>query len=409
MKSSKWFRCGIGVILFLFVAVIFTAPQAEAKEKWVSYLSNADYTGPAAALCVSFDKGEKDYFRHINEQGGINGVKIKFIGVDTRYDVARMISAYKRYRKSEKLMGTSTWSTGSAKILAPYIEKDGIIQLTAADGEFQAHPSRTFLMLPPYQDGYAAVIDWILSDWKSKGKSGTPTVGEMTWDNPYGKERLRGGKEYALKRGIKLLKPEYFRPGTLKHDVYLKRLAKAGADYIHLGGVDPTQTNILRDAYRLGLTEKIQFSSGWWGLTKQGVKSHPEPLEGAVIVSPSLRGEDAINNPLVKKLWTKYRGPMSTFENWGYCLGVALGVNFVNALKVALDEVGYEKITGDDMYRAYQKIGGKDTRGLMGPCAYGPKSRRSANVVKFYRIKNRKIVPITGWVKAPDAVSLHKF
>ena len=90
-------------------------------------------------------------------------------------------------------------------------------------------------------------------------------------------------------------------------------------------------------------------------------------------------------------------------------MGLAMGINFCSALKVALDEVGYEKITGDDMYRAYQKIGGKDTKGFMGSCVYGPNSRRASNVLKFYRIKNRKIVPITGWVKAPDAVSLHKF
>ena len=409
MRLNKRFGYGIMVVLFLFLSGIFAELQAGEKEKWVSYLSNADYTGPAAALCINFDKGEKDYFRYINEKGGVNGVKIKFIGADSRYDVARMISIYKRYRKTPKLLATSTWSTGSAKILAPYIEKDEIIQLTAADGEFQAHPSRTFLMLPPYQDGYAAMIDWIVGDWKSKGKAGMPIVGEMTWDNPYGKERLRGGKEYAEKMGVKLLKPEYFRPGTLKHDVYLKRLAAEGADYIHLGGVDPTQTNILRDAYRLGLTKKIQFSSGWWGLTMAGVKSHPQPLEGAVIVSPSIRGEDVVKNPLIKKLWTKYRGPMSTFQNWGYCLGVALGINFTNALKIALDEAGYDKISGDDIYRAYQKLTGMSTDGIMGHCAYGPKSRRASDVVKFYRIKNQEIVPITGWMKAPDAVSLHKF
>jgi branched-chain amino acid transport system substrate-binding protein len=410
MKKVKGFRLGIGMVLFLFlVPLLLGAPTVQAEEKWVTYFANSDYTGPIAALVMPMDMGEEDYFKYINEQGGINGVKIKFIGVDTRYDTARMISAYKRYRKTPKLLATTTWSTGTTKILSPYVTRDKLIQITPADGEFQAHPGRTFLFAPTYQDSYAGIIDWIISDWRSKGKSGMPTVGEMSWDNPYGRERLRGGKEYAEKMGVKLLEPEYFRPGTLKHDVYLKRMANAGADYIHLGGVDPTQTNIIRDAYRLGLTKKIQFSSGYWGISIGGVKSHPEPLEGAVVISPFLRGEDALNHPLVQKLWTKYKGPMSTFKNGGYCMGIAMGINFCSALKVALEEVGYDKITGDDMYRAYQKIGGKETEGLTGPCTYGPKSRRGSNLAKIYRVKDSKIVPITDWVRLPDAVSLHKW
>jgi branched-chain amino acid transport system substrate-binding protein len=409
MKLSEWFKFGMRIILTLFLVAFIVIPQSQAKERYVSYFSNADYTGPIAALVIPMDYGEEDYFKYINEQGGIRGVKIQFIGVDTRYDAARMISAYKRYRKTPKLLATSTWSTGVTKMLAPYVESDKLIQITPADGEFQAYPGRTFLMCPTYQDGFAAMIDWVIKDWKSKGKSGMPKVGNMSWDNPYGKEELRGGKEYSEKMGIKLLIPEYFPPGTLKYDVYLKRLANAGADYIHMGGVDPTQTNILRDAFRLGLTEKIQFTSGYWGITEGGVKVHPQPLEGSVVISPFLRGEDALNHPLVKELWTKYRGAMSTFQNGGYCMGMAMGINFCNALKVALDEVGYDKIAGDDIYRAYQKIGGKDTNGLMGPCTYGPDSRRASRVVKIYQVKNSKIVPITDWVTTPDAVSLHKF
>lgn len=409
MGSGKLLRLFLGVILCLFIAQIFGAPPAQAKEKWVSWLSNSDYTGPVAGMVSVVDKGQEDYFKYINEQGGINGVKIKFIGIDTRSDVSRLISTYKRYRKSPKLLASGVWSTGAAKILAAYQKRDHLIQLTPGDGEFQAHQGRTFLMCPPYQNGYAAAIDWMIKDWKSKGKSGMPTVGEMHFDNAFGKERLRGGKEYAEKMGVKLLKPEYFKMGTIRYDVYLKRLADAGANYIHLGAGDPVPINVLRDAYRLGLTKKIQFSCDYFGVTIGGVESHPGPAEGAVVICPFLRGEEAINNPLVKKLWTKYNGPMSTFKNGGYSLGVATGINFSNALKVALDRVGYKKITGDDIYRAYQEIGGNDPKGMMGPCTYGPNSRAPAKVVKIYQVKNSKIVPVTGWFPTPDAVSLFKF
>ncbi len=48
-------------------------------------------------------------------------------------------------------------------------------------------------------------------------------------------------------------------------------------------------------------------------------------------------------------------------------------------------------------------------QGITGPNAYSPTSRRGSWEIKFYRVKNTKVIPITDWVKAPDAVSLHKF
>ena len=396
----------LSIILAVCLSVAGLSSPSFAKE--VEYLSLADYTGPIAGLNVPADMGLEDYLKDINAKGGVDGVKIKLIGIDTRYDTARAVSAYKRYRRSPKLLVVNSISTGIGKAVARLIERDKRLQLVPGDGEFQAHIQRTFIWGPAYQDAFAALMDWVIDDWKAKGKSGAPVVGYLSWDNPFGRELLRGGKEYAKKLGIKLLPPEYFPPGTLKHDVYLTRLAKAGANYIHAGGVDPTPTNVIRDAYALGLTKKIQMICGYWGPTALGIGVHAKALEGTVINSFFLRGEEAKENKVVTDLWKKYRGSMDKF-NGVYGMGMSWGMTYVGALKTALKDVGYEKIKGDDMYRAYQKITGMNRAGVQGPCAYSPTSRRGSLEIKIYRVKNGKIVPITDWRKAPDAVSLHKF
>jgi branched-chain amino acid transport system substrate-binding protein len=252
------------------------------------------------------------------------------------------------------------------------------------------------------------MMDWVMEDWKSKGKSGAPVVGYISWDNPYGREPLRGGTEYAEKLGIQVLPPEFFPPGTLKHDAYLTRLADNGADYIWAGGVDPTPTNIIRDAYSLGLTKKIQFLNGYWGPTALGLGVHAEALEGTAIVSFYQRGEDAKANTFVTDQWKKYRGDMDKF-NEVYGMGMSWGMTFVAGLKEALTEVSYEELEAEDMFQAYQRITGLEKNGIQGPCAYSPTSRRGSLEVKIYRVRGGKIVPDTDWRKAPDAVSLHKF
>jgi len=406
MKKKHLLFLVIAVSVGLSLGVFSTASFAQQQE--VIYLSLADYTGPIAGLNVPGDMGLEDYIKEVNAKGGVGGIKIKFIGIDTRYDVARAVSGYKRYRRTPRVLMVNSISTGIGKALARLIARDKRAQLVPGDGEFQAHLGRTFIWGPAYQDAFAAIMDWVMDDWKAKGKSGAPVVGYISWDNPYGREPLRGGKEYAESQGITMLPPEYFPPGTLKHDVYLTRLAEGGANYIYAGGVDPTPTNIIRDAYALGLTKKIQFLNGYWGPTALGIGIHAEALEGTAIVSFYQRGSDALGNTVSTSLWKKYRGSLEKF-NEVYGLGVAWAMTYVAGLKEALNAVGYDDLTADDMYKAYQRITGFERAGIQGPCAYAPNSRRGSLEVKIYRVKSGKIVPITGWRKTPDAVSLHQF
>jgi branched-chain amino acid transport system substrate-binding protein len=352
--------------------------------------------------------GTEDYFKELNAKGGVDGVKVKFIGVDTRYDVARGVSAYKRYRTAPKLLVANAIGTPIGKAVAPLATKDKIVQLVPGDGEFQANIGRIFVWGPTYQDAFAATVDWLLADWKKKGKSGMPKLGYISWDSAYGKEPLRGGKEYAEKMGVTMAPPEFFPAGALDHTVYLARLAKADVNYIFVGGVDPTPTNVIRDAHKLGLTKTIQFFCDYWGPTSLGVRLHPEALEGTVIVSYYVRGDDARKHPLAS-LWTKYgRGKLEDM-NEVYTIGMLWASTFEAALKIGLKQVGYKKLDGEAMYQAYQKLTGLERGGLQGPCAYSPTSRRGSLEVRFYQVRGAKINSISGWIKAPDAVSLHKF
>lgn len=395
---------------FIFLVLAITPVGVVGAEKYVSYLSLADYTGPIAGLNVVADMGAEDYCKYINDQGGVQGVKIKFIGVDTRYDVARMVSAYKRYRTGHNVYLINSVSTAGGKALSPSIDRDKLVQYTPLDGEFVAHPGRNFTWGPPYQDMFCAMMDWILEDWKAKGKAGTPTVGYMNWDSQYGREPLAGGKEYAEKRGIKLLNPEFFPPSALDTTVYLTRLDQGGANYIIVGGIDPNPANVLRDAHKLGLTKKIQFIADYWGPTELvGIKAHPEACEGAVVIAFYLKDDEARNHPLAKTIWTQYRKkPMSEMPG-DYVEGFYWVMNYQLALERALKKFGYDKLNGDAIYAAFQELEGVDRQGIIGPCRYSKTSRRGSDVVKFYRVKNSKLVSISGWIKAPDGVSMHKW
>ena len=413
-RKSLVFGAVLIVALVAVPAMGGCAPEGAAppaEEKYVTFLSLTDLTGPIAGFTEPLEEAFSFVFQDVNARGGVDGVKIKQLSVDTRYDIARAMSAYKRYRHEHKLVMAFVPQTPSTKAMAPLIEKDKLVLTTPADGEFQGRIGRVFLCAPPYQDGCSACFDWVVEDWKAKGNAGMPIIGYLSWDSAYGREPLRGGKEYAEQLGLDLMEPEYFPMGAADHSVWLQRIAQGGADYCFIGGVDPTPSNILRDAYKLGLTETIQFvDCTYWGPDEAlGIRLHPEATEGSVLVSPVLRGDEARDHTRVVDLWTKWADEPITEMRALFPAGIIVGGDFVHALELALEDVGYEQLDGDAVYEAYQKMTGFSRDGLAGDCTYSPTSRKPSDIVKFYRVENGKTVPITDWVKAPDAVALYEW
>ena len=192
-------------------------PAEEVEMGVVSYLRLGDATGPIAALSMPASFGQADLYRYINEvMGGIHykdprtgraeRVKVNFVEVDTRYDVARGLSSYRRYQGLPKLMLVDPVSTPMVKAILPLLEQDKVVAYATHDGEFDAHPGWGFLWGPPYQDAFAGALTWITKvDWPKKGLARAPVIGYLTWDSPYGRELLRGSTAFADDYGLKLL------------------------------------------------------------------------------------------------------------------------------------------------------------------------------------------------------------
>ena len=403
------------VLLSLLVAVTPFASGCAPKpavevEKVVTYLGLSDLTGATAGSKVDAEKCAGAYVKYLNEKGGIEGIKVNHIVVDTRYDTARTVAAYKRYRGEPKLLWVQPPGTDAARVLAPLWESDKVVGYVAPDGYFQAFQGWMFLWGPAYQDAFAAMLDWAVADWKAKGKPGMPKVGHIGWDNAYGREPLQGGTEYAEKLGVTMLPPEFFPTGILKHDVYLTRLASAGANYIHVGGVDPAPSNVIRDAHALGLTKDIQFISDYWGTSEAiGIKAHPEALEGTVVLGYFLRGEDAWQHPLCEILEKYVDKPLRDLPDAGP-IAMDWIIRFESGVRQALKNVSYEELDGEDMFQGLKELTGMDlNQGFTGPCTWSETERRGSRLVNFYQVKGGHVVRIQDWVEAPDAVSLHKW
>ncbi|MBM3118696.1 MAG: hypothetical protein FJ006_03955 [Chloroflexi bacterium] len=424
MRKGKLLVSVVSILVLSLVALplVFGCaekPAVPGKEKYVSLLSLSDYSGPIATITSGGDMGATIYMEYVNAQGGFDGIKMKWIGVDTRYDTARGISAYRRYRTDPTILVVIPQGTPMVEALWPLIQADGKVLSLPGTGKYAVRtngdwlvPGKAYIYAPPYQDMFGAIVDWVVKDWLAKGKSGMPVLGYYNWDNEYGHESLLGGKEYAEKVGIKLLPPEFFPVGAVEHTVPLTRLAEAGANYIFAGGVDPTPAVTIKSAFDLGLTKKIQFIVDYWGLFDHvGGKLYPDAVEGAVITSCYLRGDEGRDNPWCKKL-RDFKGIPSS--EWTDCITAGVGttgMHFASGIEAAVKMgMSYEKIlVGDNFLKALSKSRDYREEGVTGPFVFSETNRRTLDSVRFYQYKNGKEVPITDWMPCPDTVSLHSF
>lgn len=396
--------------VIVLIALALSPGTAPAGDKTVTILWSGMLTGPGASLVVPLANGTKDSITELNAQGGIDGVKVNLILSDDRYTSSRAMSFYQRNRKIPKLAFLYCSGTPQAYILYPIMTRDKLPMLTTGGGRFQKYPGWVFIFVNPYPNMVGSGIDWAIADWKKKGKPGMPTFGYIGWAGPSGLEATNGSDKYAQQKGVKWLPPVFTPPGTLKYDTWLTSMDQQGADYIYIHMVDPDQTYTVRNAYQLGLTKKIQMISSYYGLMDriglQLVK--PEVVEGTVVASPCLLGDERLKNPLAK-YWTKYRKkPLEEMPAY-YLLGVGMAKIMEKAIRLTLKEVGYEKFNGEAVYRVLQKLKGDITQGILGPAELSATNRMLSSKIRYYRVTNGKNVPISGWTDPPDCLSLAEY
>ncbi|MGN1288882.1 MAG: ABC transporter substrate-binding protein, partial [Bradyrhizobium sp.] len=136
-------------ILLVLAAVLAAAPlraqQAQAAPEAASNeirVGNVmPYTGPLAAF-ATIGRAEAAYFDMVNEHGGINGRKVKFVSVD---DSSNPKTAMEQTRdlveKQDVLLMFGSFGTPSNLAVRKYLNERKIPQLFVASGDEEwAHP-----------------------------------------------------------------------------------------------------------------------------------------------------------------------------------------------------------------------------------------------------------------------------
>jgi len=186
------------------------------------------YSGPASAYAV-IGKTIDAYFKAVNEAGGINGRKIKFISMDDGYVPSKTVEVVRQMVESDKIFALfQSLGTPCNSAIHKYMNQRKVPQLYVATGASKWGDPKNFPWTMGFQPDYhtEAVIyaKHILANVKDA------KIGVLHQNDDYGRDYLGGFKEGLGKEEGRIVKVVTFEATDPTVDSQIIQLKDSGAN-----------------------------------------------------------------------------------------------------------------------------------------------------------------------------------
>jgi branched-chain amino acid transport system substrate-binding protein len=401
MKNGPIRRRFFGVIMAtgLAVALLLTscAPGPTVEGKRVQVAAIWGMTGPAAASLQIQTASMQDYFRYFNEQEVIPGVSIDLTWADDVLQMPLLYSHYERFIERGMPLIFMEEATGLVG-LKDRFEKDKVVIVAPGSGyqDVAYPPGWRYGTTPTIAEQAAVVLEYFRENWQEER---APRLVFIGMDSPWGYE-ARYATEYARSLGFEVLPLEITPFVTLDATTHLIRLSGEGVDLVYIQALPMASGPILRDAERLGLLGQMKFAGHQSSMGERVIQMTGAASEGYLMPRPFPWFDEAEIPGIKLMLDTqmKYHGKVTRegecFFSWASAPVVC------EAIKRAIENVGYENLDGTALKEAMDSIKDFDVYGLA-TVTYKPDDHRGVTKVAIYQVRDEKIVRVTDWREAP--------
>jgi branched-chain amino acid transport system substrate-binding protein len=403
---------GFVVIALLLLAVVLLSSQPAYAEKKLylggSMALTGAYAEDVAAILAAFE----DYTRYVNETKMAAPWATEKLPADISFELlwrddelkpAKALSVYEEL-KAKGMMVFRVSGSPQALALKDRLFQDKMGATSMTSGPFLMKPPQTiFTHYPIYTDHLAAIADWFKENWKESRK---PRVAYLTSDNAMGKSiEIPEMEAYLKKIGYDFVGSQYVPLVPVAAPTTQLMWLKEKKVDLALGTmINPGSQPTIKEAIRLDmgphLGTKITFGFASPSHLQVMLPAMGE-LANGVVVAGSYPAWDDMNSPGIKfahDLQEKYR-PGKRITPMGYVIGLIEGITQVEALRLALKDVPFEKLTRADVLdHGFYKIKNLSTGGLTAtPLTYGPGKIEGVDQVLVQQAQKGKIVKLGTW------------
>jgi ABC-type branched-chain amino acid transport systems, periplasmic component len=348
-------------------------------------------TGVFAFAGIGIHAGIQDYLKIVNDAGGVEGRKVKYVAEDTGYKVDASVAAFNKITSQEKVSLYYGDSTGFSKTINPELERRGSILMAGASFASELNDPKKyplqFMAGPDYSEMFGILLRYIANE-----KAGAKLAFVYS-DTEFGRDPIVPGEALAKTLGLEVVEKIVTPPGSVDVSTEVLKLRRARPDFtIFHGYVLAPIPEFITQAKQMGLASR--FMGTFWSMDNSTVERMGEAADGFMGVMPYRYYYDTEGqSPMLEKI----RQMRPEYQSTGYLQGFVTALLMCEAVKRTL--AAGKELTGANLKAGLNSIKDFDTGGLFGVPISIPGNSVPVGRIYAFDGKAKQMKPASDWIR----------
>jgi len=382
-------RKTLTTLALALAAPLALATQGVTKDEIVVG-SIQDLSGPLAGFGKQVRLGMMLRVDEANEQGGVNGRKLRLVVEDSAYDPRKAVLAAQKLVNQDKIFAMVA-HIGTAQNMAAMpvqFEKNvfNFFPVTAARQMYEPFHRLKYSFAATYYDQIRVAAPML---YKEKGAKKTCTIYQ---DDEFGLEVMRGAEAGLKTIGVELAEKTTFKRGATDFSSQVARMKAAGCDFVVLGTIIRETIGTIAESRKTGFNPTFLGSSASYTdlIHKLGGKAMDGLYATMTVQHPYL---DDTSQPIrfwANKYKTKFNEDPTVFSVYGY-LAIE---NFIRAATKA-----GASLTTDSFIKAMDTMVVPPDFFGSAEMTFSPTKRLGSNASRLSKLENSRWKAVTEYFK----------
>lgn len=376
-------------------ALALVAGAAQAQQQGVSKNeivlgSIQDLSGPLAGFGKQLRMGMQLRVEEVNEQGGVNGRKLKLLFEDSGYDPKKAVLAAQKLVNQDKIF-MMVGHIGTAQNLAAMpvqFEKNVInfLPVTAAREMYEPFHRLKYSFAATYFDQMRISLPKLVKEKNAK------KVCAIYQDDEFGLEVVRGAEEGLKTMGMAMAEKTSFKRGATDFSSQVAKMKAAGCDFVAMGTIIRETIGTIAESRKTGFSPTFMGTSAAYTdlIHKLGGKAMDGLYATMTVVNPYL---DDASQPVrfwATKYKTKFNEDPTVFSVYGYSV--------IDQFVRAAQKAG-ANLTTDSFIKAMDTMVVPPDIFGSAEATYGPQKRLGSNLSRLSQLQDGRWKVISDYVK----------
>ena len=307
-------------------ALAFAAPVALAQSQQgvskneIVLGTIQDLSGPLAGFGKQVRSGMQLRVDEVNEQGGVNGRKLKLLVEDSGYDPRRAVLAAQKLVNQDKIF-MMVGHIGTAQNMAAMpvqFERNVInfLPVTAAREMYEPFHRLKYSFAAPYYDQMVIAAPML---YKQKNAKKACIIHQ---DDEFGLEVMRGAEAGLKTIGVELAEKTTFKRGATDFSSQVARMKAANCDFVVLGTIIRETIGTIGESRKTGFNPTFLGTSASYTdlIHKLGGKAMDGLYATMTVQNPYLDDTSREISFWANKYKTKFNEDPTVFSVYGYLI-----------------------------------------------------------------------------------------